>query len=191
MLTGSKHRQLPPQAALLEQIVERLAARCWSAGRASAAAAAGVPVWRSTVVRGVKSEQVLRASFGRDARRQRGGSACTPSGRWCRTTRTGCSCAGRRRSARSAHRRRTAATAGCRNARSGTLRAPPSGSASSGRRRPAARGPARAPAAGAAPRPFGPRGFGFVLIAALAVFPSLMFDAGDCHRRSRTVRRTP
>ena len=43
--------------------------------------------------------------FRRDARRQRRRSACIPSARWCRTRRTACSCADRRRSARSAPRR--------------------------------------------------------------------------------------
>ena len=125
-----------------------------------AAAGAGRALLRRaglTLDRRARREQraVVARILRRDARGQLRRSACTPSARWCRTTRTARSCAGRRRTSDSGCRRRPAATAGCRSARSGRPRAPPSGSASSVRRRPAAdvraRGPASADAAPPAP----------------------------------------
>ena len=134
---------------------------CWRACRSAAR--------RSCAA--VNSVQVLRTSFGATRAGSRGVLACTPSARWCRTTRTGCSCADRRRSASTAHRAADRQpTADCRSARSGTLRAPPSGSASSVRPRPAARVPARAPAAVARRRPvLSVRALRLVLVAALSV----------------------
>jgi hypothetical protein len=85
--------------------------------------------------------------------REAGRSACTPIARSCRTTRTARSCGDRRRTSRSGCRLGSAATTGCRTARSGRLRAPPSGSASSVRRHPAADGPAPGPASADAAAP--------------------------------------
>jgi len=106
------------------------------------------------------------------------GFACTPTARSCRTTRTARSYGGRRRSASTVHRPRTAARAGRRIARIGRPRAPPSGWASSARPRPGTAGPVRAPAADAAPP----------VLSARAVWarPGIPAD-GICGRRSRAL----
>jgi hypothetical protein len=107
------------------------------------------------------------------------GSACTPSARWCRTTRIARSYGGRRRSASTVPRPRTAARAGRRIARIGRLRAPPSGSGSSARPRPGIAAPARAAAADAAPPAPSAR-------AAWAARPGIP-AGGTCGRRSRAL----
>ena len=119
----------------------------------------GVPVWRSTVVRGANSAQLLRSSFG--ATRADRLASSVHSHRALVSKETHWTQRGGRRRIASSALGATAAPADCRSARSGRPRAPPSGSASSVRRRPATGARARAPSAarraGASPLALGAR----------------------------------
>ena len=128
----------------------------------------GVPVCRSTVVRGANSAHSFRLSFGETRPEDRAG--CIRSGRSCRTTRTGCSCGDRRRIASSGWRPRPGRRAGCRIERSGIPRGRPSGWASADRTHPAVAGPARAAPSSPAAVTLGPALTGLILIPALPVF---------------------
>jgi len=140
--------------SLFEEIVKRPA--CAAGSRRVAGAARR---WRGGLTfdrRRTACRRCARLSARRAPAAPR--SACTPSARSCRTPCTARSCGDPRRSASSGCRGRPPATTGGRTARSGTPRAPPSGSGSSARPRPAGHDQASVPLAAAAPPALSARG---------------------------------
>ena len=93
--------------------------RCSSPGFAGPACSSGVRSWCAAQRARTCSVRPLATPCPSVA-------ACTRSARWCRTIRTGYSCAVPRRTSRSGRQPQLEARDGCRIARSGTLRARPS-----------------------------------------------------------------